>query len=320
MRGLYELGHLLGKTCYVDFVRDTFERWCLEHELLRPSDHVVPGVPLLLLYEDTRDAHFLTAARELAELYAAFPIRHGVRLHRADLPPWQDTIWVDCMYMDAPFLIRLWRMTNEPRWLELGLEHIVHYAQALHDPEGLFWHGFDAKLGQHQGCLWGRGNGWALLGLVETLEVLPEEHSSYAYLHELLLRQTRRLTSLQDDSGLWHTILPDPDTPLEPSTAALFAAGLLKGHRLGLLASDTAGDTLQRCAQRALHALEKALAPKGALLVSAATPVGDRATYVEQKLGIYPWGQGPALLAIAEVLRLEAAKGLRHHSSEKFTA
>jgi hypothetical protein len=45
------------------------------------------------------------------------------------------------------------------------------------------------------------------------------------------------------------------------------------------------------------------------MLVSEATPEGDLALYQSLGLGVFPWGQGPALRAIAEQMTSEFGAG-----------
>jgi unsaturated rhamnogalacturonyl hydrolase len=43
----------------------------------------------------------------------------------------------------------------------------------LQDGSGLFWHFFLERTGRPYGRAWGRGQGWALLGLLDLLEHVP---------------------------------------------------------------------------------------------------------------------------------------------------
>ena len=70
--------------------------------------------------------------------------------------------------------------SRSPVDVEQALDEILGYARALQveadkKEAGLFWHGFEMDCGNN-GQLWARGNGWALMGLVETLTLLPEAH------------------------------------------------------------------------------------------------------------------------------------------------
>ena len=304
LRGLVEISLVLDDPRLREFVHDLLRAWCAERAPLTAKDHVAPGLPLLMAYRTSGDEAFLQAARELGALLEETPCQRGVPVHRPDLPRWHDTVWVDCMYMDGPFLLTLWRVTGEDRWLDLGVLHLSSYAKALQDPRtGLFWHGYDTATGATTGHLWGRGNGWALLGLVEALTLLPATHPSRPPLLRTLERQIEAVLRCQHPSGAWHTLLVDPSSPLENSTAALYAAGLLQAQRAGHIGNSAEPARLEKATTRALAHLRSTLQPEGGLLVSAATPIGDRATYAEQQLGVFPWGQGPALLAIAEAAR-----------------
>ena len=310
LRGLYQLGRVLPEPRFTSFVTDLLRPWAASGAALTNADHVAPGVPLLLLYQDTGDDVFLQAAVRLGQLYASFPRVDGIPVHRPDLVPWQAHIWVDCMYADAPFLVRLGLVTGEPRWIEMGIEHIGAYAVVLQTGAGLFHHGYDTSAKTRSLHAWGRGNGWAMLGLIDTLEVLPRDHPAFSRLHDRLVRQAEALARHQDKTGLWHTIVDDPASPLETSTAAFFAAGIWAGIRLGLLDKGLDG-----VAQRAFAAALERVAGDGTLTgVSEATPIGDRDNYCRRATGMYPWGQGPLLVAILESGRLGRSLAHEDHA------
>ncbi len=81
-------------------------------------------------------------------------------MHRPDLPGWRKQIWVDCMDVDAPFLLQLGRITNDESYVDQGLNEILGYARALQvesnsETDGLFWHGYEEDCGTN-GQLWAR--------------------------------------------------------------------------------------------------------------------------------------------------------------------
>lgn len=287
-----------------DWVADMIKPWCEQHTELSFADHVTPGNVILELYERTGEQAYLDAALRLAELHLAFEERNGLRVHRPDLQGLSTLIWVDCMALDAPFLIRLARMTGEDHWLQLGIQTFESYSASLADTDlpGLFRHAFDCEFERLSPCIWGRGNGWALHGLVAALEFLPENHQSWSALQQLLSDQLTALAALQSDNGLWHTILNDANSPLENSTAAFFASGALKAKRLGL------SNGHEPMTKRAVAAVMKAVGEDGALPVSYATPAGERATYMNAPLGVFPWGQGPLLLTCLELQHIQLGR------------
>lgn len=306
LRALLEVHELTGDARSAAFVRDLVGGWATRRPRLVPADHVAPGVPLLQLHAAHGDDRLLATALDLARLLAGFPRVEGVAVHRRDLDAWRDTIWVDCLALDAPFLTTLGRATGDDAWTAFGVDQLLAYARVLRDPEtGLFHHGYDVATRRRSACRWARGNGWALHGLVDTLEALPSAHPARAEVADLANGLLGALAPLQDASGLWRTVLDDPTTPLENSTAAMFASAALKARRLGLVAPEL-HDAIDTMNARAAVALAARVDADGGLRVSTATPVGDRATYAERDLGVFPWGQGPLVLTLLELHRAPA--------------
>lgn len=294
LRALHEYAALSGDDAPRRFVEELVRPWCVSAAaapVLPNGDHVAPGVVLLDLYEATGDEVYLAAASKLGELYRSFGEVDGIPVHRPDLAGLNTLIWVDCIALDAPFLVRLGRAAADTSWTELGVRSLHAYTAALADG-ALFRHGYDVVQKRRSPCVWGRGNGWALHGLVDTLEVESDPRAS-----DLLVAQVAALVGLQAPGGLWHTILDEEDSPLENSTAAFYASGVRKALRLGLLEESA---ELTALVERATRAAVGATGPDGGMPISYATPVGERATYVNAPTGVFPWGQGPLLLALME--------------------
>lgn len=308
LRALLELSHVLEDPEPAEFVARLMRDWDATRGPLAPADHVTPGVVLLELHERLGQTSFLDTALELGRLLTSFPVADGVAVHRRDLDAWRDTIWVDCMALDGPFLARLGRTTADGTWTDAAGDALLGYARVLQDETGLFVHGYDVGTHRPSAVHWGRGNGWALHGLVDTLEALPPGHSAVAEACERLSRLVAALVASQRPDGRWHTILDDPSSPVEASTPAFFASGVIKARRLALLDGEPIGDTaLEDMIDRAVAALVAEVGADGGLAVSNATPVGDLATYVDRPTGVFPWGQGPLILTFTEA-RLAAAE------------
>jgi unsaturated rhamnogalacturonyl hydrolase len=275
-----------------------FDRWWAARSgTLTFADHTTPGVPLLMLARG--DSGWMPAALALGRLFATFPKQSGVPVHRPDLESWSSHIWVDCLYTDGAFLALLARLTGDPAWEDLACEQALASVRVLwDDTRGLFVHGYDTATGRANAVHWGRGNGWALLGLLDLLRMLRPDHPAWNRLAEVVRCQVDALIALQDAGGHWHTVLDRPETYLETSVAAMMACALPAAARLGLAAAAAveAGD-------RAFAAALRAVDESGALTgVSDATPAGDLDTYATRPTGVFPWGQGPLLLALADRL------------------
>jgi unsaturated rhamnogalacturonyl hydrolase len=180
------------------------------------------------------------------------------------------------------------------------------HAHALSLPDKpLLFHNYDHGSGRLRGYGWGRGNGWALFGLLDLIEVLPGGHPDRAEMVERLRELCSAILSLQDSSGFWRTLLADKESYLETSTAAFFGAIFTKAVRLGLLAKE-----FSEAADRAWRALLSRIDGEGgafgtsAAIWAATAPTEELTLYKAAPTEVNVWGQGAALRFTAERIRV----------------
>jgi unsaturated rhamnogalacturonyl hydrolase len=297
LRGLLAASRATGDGEPLGFVRALLRTWVGRGVGRSAEEHVAPGAELLQLHALDGDAAWLDAARALAPLYTSTPIGpNGVRYLRPDLPGWRRQIWVDSIDGGPPFLARLARVTGEEPHAHEAAHALLGYARLLQDERsGLFVHGFEESCGTN-GQHWARGNGWAVMGLVETLAWLPRETAQAGELRQRLLALVAGLAARQHASGLWSTVLDRPETPLETTLAAMTVCALDRASEAGVLASDP----YRSMRDRAHAAVLEHVSAAGELgLVSDATPIGELRMYATRPFGIFPWGQGPLLLMLS---------------------
>jgi unsaturated rhamnogalacturonyl hydrolase len=294
LEGLLAAGAICENPRYLGFVEGLIAGWISKRERLIPADHVTPGVALVELYGLTGREIYLERALALAGLLLDSPRSSlGARLLR---PEANRHVYVDCLYSDPPLFCRLAQITGERRWFQEAADYALAFWNVLVDARvPLLYHGYSDTLNDHIGLLWGRGAGWALLGLADTLVDMPDSIGGRDTLLANFKGLAAALRSLQADDGDWHTVLDHPETYLEPSIACFVCTAFLKAIRAGLLDS-----SFEECARRSWIACTRAISGAGLIFVSEATPEGDLASYQALKLGVYPWGQGPALRAIEE--------------------
>lgn len=112
---------------------------------------------------------------------------------------------------------------------------------------GLLYHAFDEKkiqpwcnpeTGQSKN-FWGRSMGWFVMGLVDTLSFLPENHKDRDALVALLTDVLHALKNVQDkESGVWYQVLDKGERKgnyLEASASCMMLYAIAKGVRLGFL-------------------------------------------------------------------------------------
>jgi unsaturated rhamnogalacturonyl hydrolase len=130
------------------------------------------------------------------------------------------------------------------------------------------------------------------------LEMVEVSASVSRYLKTVLVRQIKALATLQDESGMWHTVLDDPTSYLESSATCGFGYGILKAVNMGLL-------DRSYCAisDKALCALLAVVDKDGVVQqVSYGTPMGRESKnfYKEIPLRPMPYGQALAMLFLME--------------------
>jgi unsaturated rhamnogalacturonyl hydrolase len=162
----------------------------------------------------------------------------------------------------------------------------------------LFAHFYLERTQRLYGHGWSRGQGWALLGLLDVLEHGADDLPGREQIADSLRRLASALVATQEPSGHWRGRIGDPGTVVETSAAFFFSAGIWRGVRLGVFEEE-----LLAVADRAWYAGLESIAPDGHIAgVSAEVwPSLAESHYRGVKAGVQvPWGQGPFLLAAAE--------------------
>ena len=139
------------------------------------------------------------------------------------------TGWTDDMFMASSVLSRV-GLGEMPATVG---KLLTTYAGKLQRADGIFIHAVD---GPHA---WGRGNGFALLGLTEALTYLPDSWSDRARVLEIYRQQVSALAKLQSDDGSWRQVVDEPTSYRELTVTAMTTAALSRGVRLGWLDQKT---------------------------------------------------------------------------------
>ncbi|KAL5345810.1 hypothetical protein ACLOAV_008835 [Pseudogymnoascus australis] len=121
-----------------------------------------------------------------------------------------------------------------------------------HSTGGLLYHGYDPTRSfpiwgnltsrGHSESIWGRAVGWTCMGLLLTLDVIPNMPATAAVrkqLQGIFVQLISAIVHAQDESsGAWWQVMNFPTRPgnfLESSATGLFAYSILRGLRLGYL-------------------------------------------------------------------------------------
>ena len=82
---------------------------------------------------------------------------------------------------------------------------------------------------------WGRGNGFAALGLAETLTYMPAEHPKRGRIEEMAVRHMTALRDRQEPSGMIRQVVDFIGSYQELTATCMVGYGLARGLRLGWL-------------------------------------------------------------------------------------
>lgn len=217
----------------------------------------------------------------------------------------ENELWIDTLFMAVLFLAQYGAYSASQAHIQESIaQYLIHIQYLFSKRDGLFYHGWSFnRLDNFGGVYWCRGNSWFTSATVDWLEALGTLLGSGTrrYVKDIWLTQVQTLAGLQGKSGLWNTILDDPNSYQEVSGSAGIAYGILKGIRTGLLPQ-----TYYPCARRAVSAILDNIAEDGTVLnVSAGTGMGDGPEHYQNILRLpMAYGQSLAALALTEALRI----------------
>jgi rhamnogalacturonyl hydrolase YesR len=210
--------------------------------------------------------------------------------------------WTDDMFMLAAILARSGRMPRRERDLDHLASMLRAYAERLQRQDGLFVHFTDGRIP------WGRGNGFAVLGLVEALTSLPAGHASRAQLRQIYRQHLEGMRPRQAPDGMWRQVVDEPGAYRELSVTAMTLTAAARGVRFGWIDAKTYRPVIDR----AWRALAAHISESGAVIdVCAST--GSQATlrqYLDRPAisGLDDRGGAMGLLASMEMYQLRAAR------------
>lgn len=206
--------------------------------------------------------------------------------------------WTDDMFMMASILARSGRMPGRAQDLDHLATMLLSYAARLQREDGVFVHFTDGRIP------WGRGNGFAALGLTEALTALPADHQARAKLLEIYRRHMNGMVAMQAPDGMWRQVVDEPGAYREQSVTAMTATAIARGLRLGWLDAGI----YRPVVDRAWRALAAHITEDGAI-VDICASTGSQATlrqYLDRPAisGFDDRGGAMGLLAAMEIYEL----------------
>lgn len=218
--------------------------------------------------------------------------------------PQDNTLWLDDMFMSVPALAQMGSYTGEVKYYEDAVKQVNQFSQRMFNAQkGIYMHGWVEAMQVHPEFHWARANGWAVMTMVELLEVLPKNHPGYPQVLAQLQKHITGLLQYQDGTGFWHQLLDRNDTYLETSATAIYTYAIARAINRGYV--DKLAYT--PAVVLAWNAVASKVNAKGQVEgTCVGTGMGfDPAFYYYRPVNLYAaHGYGPVLLAGAEMILL----------------
>lgn len=216
--------------------------------------------------------------------------------------PHDNTLWLDDLFMSVPALAQMGHYSGEDKYFDDAVKQINQFSERMfNEDKGLYMHGWVQEMEHHPEFYWGRANGWAVMSMVELLEVLPKDHPGYASVLNQLRAHIKGLVRYQDGTGFWHQLLDRNDTYLETSATAIFAYSMARAINRGYIDKKAYGPAVLLAWNAIATQVNEAGQVEGTCV---GTGMGfDPAFYYYRPVHLYAaHGYGPVMLAGAEVI------------------
>lgn len=218
--------------------------------------------------------------------------------------PLPDTLWLDDMFMGVPTMAYLGKTTGEAKYYDDAVRQVQQFSKRMFNPRlGIYMHGYVEGKRDHPELRWARANGWAVMSMVEVLEVLPKTHKGYNAVLEQLRAHIRGLAGYQSRDGFWHQLIDRNDTYQETSATAIYAYAIARAVNRGYVEPEMYGPM----ANLAWNAVASKVTQNGQIEgICVGTGMAfDPAFYAYRPTSVKAaHGYGPTLLAGAEIIEM----------------
>ncbi|SFU91555.1 glycoside hydrolase family 88/105 protein [Pseudoduganella namucuonensis] len=218
--------------------------------------------------------------------------------------PLLNTVWLDDMFMGVPTMAYLGKTTGERKYYDDAVKQVLQISKRMFNPQlGIYMHGWVEGMKDHPEMHWARANGWAVMAMVEVLEVLPKDHPGYPKVLAQLRAHIKGLGSYQSRIGSWHQLLDRNDSYLETSATAIYAYAIARSVNRGYVDKEMYGPM----AILAWNAVANKVNAKGQvedICVGTGMAFDPAFYYYRPVSTLAAHGYGPVLLAGAEITTL----------------
>ncbi|KAI1453939.1 glycoside hydrolase family 105 protein [Annulohypoxylon moriforme] len=311
LNGIWAYYSLTGDEKYLKIIEDWFANRFAAGGTTKNINTMAVFLTLAYVYEKTGNQTYLPWLDSWAEwaYHDLERTKYGGMQHITYLEVNDQQLWDDTLMMTVMPLAKIGKLLNRPHYVdEAKRQFLLHIKYLFDSKSGLFFHGWTFHEGGHNfaNALWARGNAWLTIVIPEFLELLdlPANDPIRNHLLDTLNAQCEALKPLQTSSGLWRTLLDQPEEEgsyVESSATAGFAFGIMKAQRKKYI-----GKEYEVVALKAIQAVLDNIDADGELLnTSFGTGMGHTLQhYKDIPITSMPYGQAMAIIALVEFLRV----------------
>ena len=267
-----------------------------------------PFLTLSYLYEESGNKIYESLCIEWAKwLYEELPRTNEKGFVHLTGSENEGQLWMDTLFVSVLFLAKMGVMLSEAKYIrEAERQFLLHTKYLCDRGTGLFFHGYSfLEKGNFSEAIWGRGNGWYSIAVMELLEIAGDmlEETAKDFIIESFKTQMAALKEYQDEeSGMWRTLIDDKESYLESTGTTSFVFGMTKGINSRIL-----DDSYIIPAKKGYNAIISRIADDGTVLdASGGTPIFETlAEYKEVVKVPIVYGQGKAIMMLCEHYKAE---------------
>ncbi len=279
----------------IDDVRRLVESWVngSKDSLARPNSLVMAGhVVFSELARRTQDSRYIDAVRKVAEL--GFDPQGAMR----EAMPYHEQ-YSDSVFMGTAIVAQAGSLTGERRYYDMADRHLRFMESLDLRADGLYRHQPAAD------AAWGRGNGFAALGLAMSLAELPQDHPGHAHALEAYRHLMDALLPHQTRDGLWRNVVDVPGAYAEFSSTAMIGYALQRGLRAGWIR----GTRYKAAADRAWQAVNARSGADGSFIdvCESTTRLTSVQQYVQRAAILGEDARGGAMALLFATERMKAS-------------
>jgi len=210
-------------------------------------DYLNPGKLLFNLYDVNKDPRYPKILGQLRNQLETQPrTPSGGFWHKQIYP---DQMWIDGLYMGEPFYAQFTMKYEKGKSLnDIAKQFELAHNNILDKNTGLPYQAWDEskaigwanKQTGTSPTIWGRGIGWYMMALVETLDYFPKSHPKYKVLVGYLNEIAKNVNQYKSPEGLWYQVADKPQlygNYVEPSASGMIIYSFAKGADKGYLPS-----------------------------------------------------------------------------------